>query len=207
MLYISRENFQNYVSEYYKNNKTKLDFIKAFNNLKKENKLKSQPSKIPKFSDFDNTSDEDFLFYINKFNLSFQDTFGQDATSLIEEEDIIPEGKDVFVIQHLQDLKDLNHSHNYFEIDYVFRGNCVIEFEGEKVLLKEGSFFILSPFSKHNIYLEKNTAVITLCIRKSTFYTTFFLYFLKMICCPSFLELFFWMKLKITISSLKQTMR
>ena len=174
MFYITRGEFQNHLTKYLETQNREIDFLSLFRYLKNNGLLydKCPPERV--YDYFEDMTDIDYLDYLNSAPLVFWDDFGENESDMITEEAIIPKEKDIFVLQHLNDLKDSIHKHDYFEINYVFNGQCRFYFEDEIKELKEGALCIISPFSKHEIKVDKNSAVVTICIRKSTFFTTFF---------------------------------
>jgi len=174
MHYFLRGEFQNHLTKYYNEHGKELNFLTLFENLKKNNLLLDAYPTIPSHDFFDEISDEDYFEYLNNAPLVFIDNFGNHSPNIITEDDMIPKEKDVFVIQHFLHIKDNNHHHDYFEINYVFKGSCTFNFEQETRTLEEGALCILSPFSNHEIKVTDDSSVVTICIRKSTFYTTFF---------------------------------
>ena len=49
------------------------------------------------------------------------------------------------------------HSHEYFEITYIYRGSCYLLFENQKLRLNEGELCIIPPMSPHNQPVETGT--------------------------------------------------
>ena len=73
-----------------------------------------------------------------------------------------------FHIIHMDD-----HIHDYYEILYVYQGNCTYFFQGTSFPLRKGQFLILSPNTVHHIEMDKDGFGLTINIRKSTFQDTF----------------------------------
>ena len=117
-------------------------------------------------------SDAQFDKLIDSFYL---DALPHGAGSKVEETDIIPNQKDVFVIRHPRFTRRRDHTHNYFEIDYVSSGKCSLYFNGDSYKLNEGELCIVAPFSVHDLIIDnQDSLVFCIMIRKSTFNTTFF---------------------------------
>ena len=66
-----------------------------------------------------------------------------------------------------------DHIHDYYEILYVYQGNCTYFFQGTSFPLRKGQFLILSPNTVHHIEMDKDGFGLTINIRKSTFQDTF----------------------------------
>ncbi len=58
-----------------------------------------------------------------------------------------------------------NHTHDYFEINYVFSGKVYQYIEGEITVLTEGCFVVLYPGAVHSVYAEKGSNAINILIR------------------------------------------
>lgn len=94
-------------------------------------------------------------------------TFMADLT--IEERELFPNGKDVFCFLNMPYMVDMPHSHNFFEITYVMKGQCTFLFEGESATLSEGDVCIVSPLSGHSLPLKPGCLAVSIVVRKSTF--------------------------------------
>ncbi len=91
----------------------------------------------------------------------------------MEEEELFPDGKDVFCLMHMPYMADIPHLHNYFEITQVLKGSCTFLFEGEKATLNEGEICIVSPMSGHNMPLDPDCLAVSVVVRRSTFDSVF----------------------------------
>ena len=66
------------------------------------------------------------------------------------------------------------HGHEFFELIYVWRGDCDHYINQEKIKLRQGDFCILPPHLIHAVYTEnEQSVIINILIRKPTFYYTF----------------------------------
>lgn len=81
---------------------------------------------------------------------------------------------DITAYIHIPYIGDGIHTHDHFEINYVYHGEAILKFEEETTHLSEGSFIILAPNSPHNIMTENDALVISIMIRKTTFDKVFF---------------------------------
>ncbi len=91
----------------------------------------------------------------------------------IREENMFMEEDDITVYIHVPYIFDGMHTHDHFEINYVYHGQCVLCFADRKETLDEGAFFILAPDAPHNVYTEGDGLVISVMVRKTTFHTVF----------------------------------
>lgn len=66
------------------------------------------------------------------------------------------------------------HKHSFFEMSYVYSGNCDENINGKKIHLNEGDICIIPPDVEHTLgVFDDSTIIIKLLIRKSTFDNTF----------------------------------
>lgn len=68
------------------------------------------------------------------------------------------------------------NKHACFDLYYVWKGDCRIEFEHDAFSIKEGMVCIVSPKSDHRALPKEESDVFLLSIRTSTFENTFFSY-------------------------------
>ncbi|MBU3099492.1 MULTISPECIES: AraC family transcriptional regulator [Clostridium] len=122
-----------------------------------------------------NLSDDKFLDLLFQLPIYINSLIKVSSNTKIGESDILPENSDIFVFRNFAYLNDPIHSHNYFEISYVLKGNCQFLFEKEERTLREGELCIIAPMSSHNIIVDDyNSIIITISIKKSTFDSAFF---------------------------------
>lgn len=118
-------------------------------------------------------TDEEFDKAMNSFVFTL--TPNIPVSSTVNETDIIPQTRDVYVIWHPRYTRPSTHTHNYFEVDFVASGQCSFVFENEERILKTGELCIVAPYSRHDLTInDDETTVFCIMIRKSTFNTTFF---------------------------------
>lgn len=173
--YISIGEFQDHLKNYYNLFNIKLNFFELSKYLYENNFLSSTYKKSTFLNLDDNLNDEEFFNLLNQYPIEIN--LNQITSNKYEvcEDDIIPSNNDVYVIKHFRYLKNQLHSHNYFEINYVYKGSCNFYFENDYKILNEGELCIISPHSTHDIeIIDDDSIVITILIRKSTFDTTFF---------------------------------
>ena len=102
-----------------------------------------------------------------------QDHAGYFGSFYLREENMFIADDDITVYIHVPFIFDGIHTHDHFEINYVYHGSCVLCFADRQETLDEGAFFILAPDSPHNVYTEDNSLVISVMVRKTTFHTVF----------------------------------
>lgn len=170
--YISYGEFQNHMRQYYLQSGNKIQFIEMVNYLELNGKLyENKPELITPYWNDDSSTDE-FNKVIDSLILTVRPL--QQSTNAVEESDIIPESRDVFIIRHPRYTRKDPHSHNYFEINCVAEGSCNFNFNGENQVLKRGEICVIAPGSIHDITIDDESTVYTLMIRKSTFNANFF---------------------------------
>lgn len=173
--YITIGEFQDHLKNYYNLYNIKLNFLELSKHLYENNLLSStynNSMELDLHVDFD---DDEFFNLLNKYYLEINLNHITNNKYEVWEDDIIPLNNDVHVIKHFRYLKNQLHSHNYFEINYVYKGSCNFYFEKDSKILNEGELCIIAPNSTHDIELtDDDSTVITILIRKSTFDTTFF---------------------------------
>lgn len=174
-MYVTSGMVQHILTEYHFNhnkNKGFRDIVLELYN--RENYVTQKPTLPNKFL-LSNLNDNDFLDLLNQLPIYINSIIKVNSNTEIGESDILPENSDIFVIKHFSYLNDQPHSHNYFEISYVFKGNCQLIFEKEHRTLNEGELCIVAPMSLHNIIVnDVNSIIITITIKKSTFDRAFF---------------------------------
>ena len=90
-----------------------------------------------------------------------------------EEQDIFPQGKDVFTFQHMPYSGRYMHYHSYFELTYIVQGSCMFYFEDERITLREGNLCIASNFARHEVAPKPDCLAVGIIARKSTFDSLF----------------------------------
>lgn len=161
---------------HFQNNGKKESFIEALQNIEKT-------SGFTQFFHMDELmpvrkTEPDFEKYMSGIYIYTDHIINNRNRSEIIEDIAIPYGKDVFVYQHLPYVNDGFHEHNYFEINYVYRGKCIQLIDG-KSLLQEGEFSFIAPHTRHNLMAEENSLVICLLVRQSTFEAIFWSFMLR----------------------------
>jgi len=140
----------------------------------KENYVTIKPN-LPKELSLSNLSDNKFLDLLYELPIYITNIINISSDTEVGEADILPENSDIFVFKHFNYIDNHIHSHNYFEICYVFKGNCHLQFEKEQRKLVEGDLCIVAPTSLHDVIVDnEDSIVITISIRKSTFDSAFF---------------------------------
>lgn len=119
---------------------------------------------------------------------------GLDFQELLKRRLIIPEANTGYMPSSMSDetyfeLEDKNsivlnkhnrytpafkHRHVFFELIYVLSGSCVQQINQDKVIVKEGQFCLLAPYTTHSISVFDKSVIINILIRRSTFEDIFY---------------------------------
>lgn len=81
---------------------------------------------------------------------------------------MIPEGRDAFLIRSPRNTRVFPHQHDYYELNYVTYGSCILYFEDQMRTMHSGDLYIISPESRHDIQVENDAVVYSILIRKSS---------------------------------------
>lgn len=98
---------------------------------------------------------------------------------LLREEDLykhlsITKGSNVNVVRHLRYTPVFQHSHTFFTVLYVLRGQCGHTVDGAPLPMERGDVFFLPPYVKQTIEVFDESLVLNLHIRRDTFDDVFF---------------------------------
>lgn len=172
--YITYGEFQYHLKEYYQRTGSRMQFPEMTTYLYQKGLLQDTPPREhPVNTMYGEMTDAEFDKIIDSFVLALTPNIA--ATSTVNESDIIPHTRDVYVIRHPRYTRSAPHIHNYFELDFVASGECTFVFENEERILKTGELCIIAPHSRHDLIINDDTStVFCIMLRKSTFNTTFF---------------------------------
>lgn len=172
--YMTYGEFQEHMKSYYERTGNRLQFPEMCKYLFQKGLVHDTPIQPNISADYDTLSDEQFNKIVDLLPL---DLTIYDSTPLapqVSETDMFPHQRDVFVIRHPRYTRPALHMHNYFEINFIAQGQGTFVFEKEERIMYEGELCIIAPSSKHDFFITDNSTVFTICIRQSTFDTTFF---------------------------------
>ena len=97
---------------------------------------------------------------------------------VIPVEGLLKEGETISVLMHSQGEvppKQLPcfHNHTYFELIYVYKGNCINRFQDHEIELHQGDILLLNPNVLHALYvMEPTDYVFNLMLSKKLFETS-----------------------------------
>lgn len=158
-------------SENYRLKKQRMDFVDILRELDSRNELTSVPSVFRRSDNFLNV--EKFRQHAYTQPVFVSSLFSNDVGEFIREDSIVPTPKDIYIMVHLPYIKSDMHQHDYFEINYVYKGSYTQIFESEKREFRTGSLIIIAPESPHIVHVNDESLIICINIRKSTFDKTF----------------------------------
>jgi YesN/AraC family two-component response regulator len=85
--------------------------------------------------------------------------------------------EDIFVIsRHTRFAKMLKHTHDLFEMNYIYKGTFIQEIQGEKFQLSEGDFLILNKNVEHSINKVGKDDILINFLAKRDFFDNQFIY-------------------------------
>lgn len=172
--YMTYGEFQGHLKAYYERTGNRMQFPEMTQYLYQKGLLHESIS-YPEIPDtVYQMSDDEFDHLVDLLPVALSQYVNEPMSSSVLENDMIPEARDVFVIRHPRYTRPQLHRHNYFEINYVLSGHGHFYFEKETRIMREGELCVIAPHSNHDFLIEDESTVFTICIRRSTFDTTFF---------------------------------
>lgn len=82
--------------------------------------------------------------------------------------------RNVYLLKHNRYTPEFEHTHVFFEIVYVLTGSCKHTFLHETQTMKQGDLFLISPTVSHSIFVDDDSIIINILIRRSTIEDIFF---------------------------------
>ncbi len=171
-VYTTYGKFQHEMNDYYKRTGNKLQFVEMVARMDEKGMMETTPIRIHIPEDAMAINDEDFDKIVDTIPIIFNSN--HDVKKEVGEEKMIPKFYDVFTIRHPRFTRRFSHTHNYFELDFVVKGEASFFFEETEHIMHEGEVCIVAPGSNHDFVInDEHSIVYTVCIRKSTFESTF----------------------------------
>ena len=166
--YISIGEFQKYLTDYYKKTGRKMTFPGMCQFLYEQNLLMEDPI----INHTEPVTEEEFYQMTSELllKINIQDSNPIDVCVSV----IIPEQRDVLIIRQFRDVRMTMHTHDFFEIDYVAKGECQFLYNNSSKQLGAGEFVIVPPDLLHDLVLIDDSILFCILLRKSTFDTAFF---------------------------------
>ncbi|MEE3481137.1 MAG: helix-turn-helix domain-containing protein [Lachnospiraceae bacterium] len=175
-LYTTYGDIQKYIADYYKRTGSGLQFNEAAERMAAAGKLLEDEPPFEPGLNYYTLSDTEFDRAVDKFPMILgPELYRPEMSREVAEDKMIPYRSDVFAIRHPRYTRAYTHRHNYFEMDVVVKGHGFFYFEDEEPReLKEGEIVIVAPDSTHDFLIDDDSIVFCICIRASTFDTSFF---------------------------------
>lgn len=171
-VYTTYGKFQNEMNEHYKRTGIKLQFTEMMARMHERGLMDSLPSRVNVPDEYLSLDDEAFDKVIDTIPITFE--LNNENNKEVKEDRMIPKFHDVFTIRHPRFTRRFSHVHNYFELNFVIKGSAQFYFQDECHIMNEGEICIVAPGSKHDFLIDDDSSIVyTVCIRKSTFDSTF----------------------------------
>lgn len=104
----------------------------------------------------------------------FMEIADEFSNKTLKENTFIRNSADIDVNIHVRYLPAYEHSHKFYELQYVLCGNCTQTINGTKIYTKTGDICFISPEISHTLEVfSHDTIVVNILVRKSTFRATF----------------------------------
>jgi AraC-like DNA-binding protein len=166
---------QEYAIQWHQSTGKRITFPKALQDLERLGKLADECPPLPPFPEHMTPDQFANLILDLPFDATHIINFDRimRGQGIAKESGIFPLGKDVFCFKHMPYMDLSAHSHDYFEITYIYRGSCPLLFENQKFVLNEGELCIIPPMSPHNQPVDIYAIALGIVVRKSTFNSIF----------------------------------
>lgn len=169
--YVTIGQIQDKLDHYLEQTQAVPSFPDILSQIHQENENCTVQPPTPDIGKIVQLEDDDFLQAIR--NLSFQ--FPTKILYAPEQFDVVPANYDMTVISQFYGVQNFIHIHDCLEINYIFKGECELNFLDEKRILTEGDFCIISPYAKHNTILRtRDSYIFPVLVKESTFKETFY---------------------------------
>ncbi len=162
---------EDYAKKYYREHLKCLDFSTIIQHLYQQEQLTETPLVFRRSTQ--TLSDSKFCEHALEQVVDASRVISNSQTHDVYESFGLFFEKDIFTMLTLPFIRLENHIHDYYEILYVYRGNCTYFFQDTCFQLHKGQFLILSPNTMHHIEMDEDGFGLTINIRKSTFQNTF----------------------------------
>lgn len=84
-----------------------------------------------------------------------------------------PQGGNIFLIAHYVNEPYSEHSHDYFELNYIYRGALINRIDGREIYMSAGDLAVMNRNAQHSLIPRSdNCLLLNICIRKDFFRKT-----------------------------------
>ena len=80
----------------------------------------------------------------------------------------------IVVQKHERYSPDIEHSHTFFEISYIYDGRCTQNISGKTIEMRTGDFCVIPPGISHSFAVFDDTIAINIMLRRDTLHTMFY---------------------------------
>lgn len=89
--------------------------------------------------------------------------------------ELLPEGEDIALVAHSMQFDTPVHTHNFYELIYVDKGEVINVVEGKSLYMRTGDVCVMGYDSSHSLHaVERNATVINVCLKRRLFHTDYF---------------------------------
>ena len=81
-------------------------------------------------------------------------------------------GENIVINTHSNHFMNF-HLHDFYEINYIYKGECDNLFEHGTIHMTEGDFIIISPDAMHSLFVDDTSLVYNFLISKSFLHNLF----------------------------------
>ena len=172
-LYTNYGDLQQELDSCYRENGKRLQFVEVVDSLYQKGKLVDAPPSFEgKANYFSATEPAAFSAIVDQIYVPVKTGIG--LREQVNEDDIIPMLRDIFIIRHLRYTRPYLHKHNYVELDYVVEGHCLFHSEQEEQTMYAGELCVIAPGLNHDIEITDESTVYCIMLRRSIFESSFF---------------------------------
>ncbi|MDC7300605.1 AraC family transcriptional regulator [Agathobacter ruminis] len=82
----------------------------------------------------------------------------------------------IVVQKHNRYSPDLLHTHTFFELVYVYDGNCTQEISGQTIRMQSGDICIVPPGIEHKISVFDDSIIFNIMLRRDTLHSMFYVF-------------------------------
>ena len=81
-----------------------------------------------------------------------------------------PQGGNIFLIAHYVNEPYPEHSHDYFELNYIYRGTLINNIDGREIYMSAGDLVVMNRNARHSLIPRSDSCLLlNICIRKDFF--------------------------------------
>ncbi|MDY8025499.1 helix-turn-helix domain-containing protein [Paenibacillus polymyxa] len=92
----------------------------------------------------------------------------------LDENEIIIADLNIALSKHLNFSLSHMHSNNYYQCIYIYDGSGTLQLENQHIKLVTGDFFVMPPFVKHSINMNRDSICIYIMLRRKYITSVFF---------------------------------